>query len=182
MSSEVLEVEIDGPANESLRFRPLAREVRGRHEWSRCPSPDAHRLGLRDYAGAAIPGQLLGIDLEAGKGYLKDPLHEPEHAALAERIVKKGMRLPPAREEFAAHGPTWIFWIAQAVRAGLARIVKGKLPEALDETDVRKDFLFAPPKPSERDRLADAINRMAESQAAQTEALTKLLSALASKK
>lgn len=182
METNLLEVEVEGPLNENLSFRPLQRTLRGRWDWTKCASPDAHRHGVVTYGGLPIPGQVLGIDTASSRGYLREPLHEPAHAALAEKIKTKGKRLPPAREDFeGVHVPTWLFWIAAAVRAGLARVVSGKLPDAIDESGVRKDFLFAPPKPSERDRLSAALENMAAAQHAQTEVLSKLLAALAKK-
>lgn len=178
----ILEVEIEGPLNENLSFRPLQRTIRGRFDWTKCASPDAHRFGIKEYGGLPIPGQVLGINPDTGEGFLREPLHDPAHAALADKIKSKGKRLPPTKEEFQAHVPTWLFWIAAAVRGGLARVVTGKLPDEIDETQVQKDFLFAPAKPSERDRLATALDGMAAAQREQTEVLSKLLMALAAKK
>ena len=143
-----VEIEIDGLRNENLRFRPLQREVRGRFDWTRIGEPEAHRAAVQ-WGGLPIPGQRIGYDDTTGIGFIVDPLHDPAHAALAEKIKARGMKLPPAREEFtAADKPTWLYWLRQAVRCGLARIVKGELPDDIDETKVRRDFLFAPGSPA----------------------------------
>lgn len=164
-----VEIEIDGPRNENLRFRPLQREVRGRFDWLRIGEPEAHRAAVQ-WGGLPIPGQRIGFDDATLTGYVTEPLHDPAHAALAEKIKARGMKLPPQRESFdRCDRDTWLFWLRQAVACGLARIVKGELPEGIDESKVRRDFLFAPRQPSTTDKLtaalaaqAAAFNRLAD--------------------
>lgn len=156
-----LEIEIDGPHNENLRFRPLQKEIRGRLDWTRIGDPEAHRIAVT-FGGLPIPGQRIGFDDATGRGYVIDPLHDAEHAALVEKIKARGMRLPPAREEIeGADRVTWLYWMRQAVRCGLARIVAGKLPDDLDETKVRRDFIFAPKQPTPTDKLTAALSAQA---------------------
>lgn len=173
-------IEVDGPLNENLSFRPLQKTLRGRFDWQRCGDPEALRLGM-SFGGVPIPGQRIQFDADAGKAAIVEPLHDTEHAALAEKIKSKGFKLAPAREEFAnLDANTWAFWISRAIECGLAKLVSGKLPE-FDADTARKDFIFAPPKPGTADKLTDALNNMAAAQAAQTEVLSKLLTMLSKK-
>ena len=173
-------IEADGPLNEVLQFRPLQRPLRGRWDWNRCADPEAHRLG-RNFGGVPIPGQRLVFDPETGTAALIDPLHDAEHAAIAEAIKKQGYRLPPAREDFTGcDRDTWLFWIDSAIQAGLAKLVSGKLPE-FDASKARRDFIFAPPQPGTADKLTEALQQLAIAQTAQTAVLEKLVTMLAKK-
>src|SRR5262245_40659975 len=61
----------------------------------------AGRTGRRaEWDGAVFPGQRIGLDLDKAEGFLEEPLHNAEHAALKERIARKGMALGEAREVF----------------------------------------------------------------------------------
>lgn len=170
--ANVLEIEIDGPQNEALQFRPLQRRVRGRFDFTR-GGVDLYAVGA-EWPGP-VPGQKLGIDLDRGVGYVVDPLHDPANVVFKERIEKKGWTLPPAREEFpGACKASWLYWLANAVRCGLARVVSGKLPEASETEGARKDFIFAPKPPSTNERLIAALER-------NTAAFEKFLNAIAAK-
>ncbi len=170
---KTIEVEIDGSHNESLSFRPLpGRRIRGRFDLNRVAEPLA-RLKTMEYP-QPIPGQRLGIDAE-GRGYVSEPLHAPENAPIRERIQKQSMRLPPEIEMFEAIDvSSWLFWLQKAVEAGVARLIKGEFPSELP-TEPRKNFIMAPPKPTDTLRLTAAIER-------QNDLMAQLLKQMASKK
>ena len=162
-----IEVEIDAARNESLRFRPLQRTVRGRFDLNRVAEPQA-RLQSAAWP-VPIPGQRLGIDA-AGSGYLLEPLHDTANASIREKIEKAGMRLEPELTEFPdIDSPTWLYWIKRAVESGIARVISGNLPKTF-EGKPKKSFLIAE-SPKTTDRLAEAIEK-------QTAALEKLFAKL----
>jgi hypothetical protein len=156
--SKVLEIEINGLGrNESLHFRPLGKNIRGRFDLLQETEPLA-RMKIMEFP-QAIPGQRIGVDLETGEGYIAEPLHNAEHAATRERIESRGLRLPPAREVFAkVDVSTWLYWLKQAVESGIARVVEGVMPAKIDG-DVKKSFITSRPAPARDERLAVAIER-----------------------
>jgi len=162
-AADVVAVEIDGPLNEAHYFRPLGRRVRGRF--------DAHRVAgdtgrLVQAWPDPIPGQRIGVDVAAGEGFIEESLCDPQHAALKAKAERVGAVGPP-REVFAGvHVPTWLFWLRQAVEAGIARIVQGTLPATIDGSPQRE---FITPK------AADPIDRLAVAMERQNELLLKLL-------
>jgi hypothetical protein len=167
-----VEIEIDGPHNENLAFRPLQRNVRGRFDMARIGEPMA-KVKAADWP-TPIPSQRLGIDPD-GNGYLIEPLHDAEHAALREKIEKRGKRLEPKVQEFAAIDvPSWLYWMKSAVEAGLARVTKGKLPAKI-EGDIRKDFILAKPDPNSTDKLTAALTEQAAAFRGLTDAILKLV-------
>lgn len=148
-------IEIDGPRNECLQFRPLQRRVRGAFDFMRDPEPMAKVAAGQQ--PNPVPGQRLGFDYDKGVGFLEEPLRHDEHTVTRERIEAKGFRIPPAREEFEdADACTWTFWLQQAVEAGVARVVDGKFQKVNGEP--RRNFLTVP-TPSVTDRLAAALER-----------------------
>lgn len=167
-----VEIEIDGQHNECLQFRPLQRSIRGRFDMNRVGEPNAKTKGATEWP-VPIPSQRLGVNPD-GTGYVLEPLHDAECEALLERIKSKGMSVEPAVQEFEGIDvPTWLFWLKRAVESGLAKVVKGKLPDTIDGTP-RKDFINAPPQPSNTDKLTAALE-------AQTAAFNKLIEALSNK-
>src|SRR5437867_3690573 len=92
----VIEVEIDTPNNGVLYFQPLDRKIRGRFDFARDSEPLA-KVHMAEFP-KGVPGQRLGIDLEAGVAYVAEPLHGAEYQAIRERIKKRGFGLPPERE------------------------------------------------------------------------------------
>lgn len=162
-----LEIEIDGPHNEQLHFRPLRRSIRGRFEWARVNEPQARIKAATE--PPVIPGQRIGWD--GAKLYVADGLHDAQHAAVKERIERQGYRLPPAREEFDVDEATALYWIARAVESGFARVVSGKLPAKLTG-EPQKDFLLKR-EPSQTDRLTAAIERQNNLMAQLLERLAK---------
>ncbi len=168
---QALEIQIDGPHNECLSFRPLpGQRIRGAFDFNRCAEPMA-RMQTQQWP-VPIPGQILGVD-PSGDGYVREPLHDPEHAAIREKILKKDKRLAPAVEEFVGiDRESWIYWMARAVQSGIAKVVTGKLPEKLPEKP-RRNYILAETV-SRNDKLADAIDR-------QTAVFEKLLAKLGEK-
>jgi hypothetical protein len=168
-----VEIEVDTPRNSNLHFRPLQRSIRGRFDWNRIREPQA-RLKSHEWP-VPIPPQRLGIDAD-GNGYLVEPLHDEEHAAIREQIEDKlNEKLEPARQEFpGVHIPTWLFWIKRAVESGIARIVKGELPAVIDGTP-KRNFIIADRKPNSADKLTAAIEAQTEAFNQLTAALTKVL-------
>lgn len=163
----MLIVEIDGPRNECLHFRPLQRQIRGRLDLMRAAEPMAK---VRAAEEPVIPGQRLGYDADRRLGFIFEPLYDEEFRAVRERIERKGFRLGPQREEFPDADPsTWQYWIGRAVEDGVAKVIEGKLPRTLPG-EPRRNFVFAEPE-RPRDRLADAIE-------AQTRVMQALLQKL----
>ena len=152
-----VEIEIDGKENECLHFRPLQRSIRGRFDFARLREPMSGTL--RSTWPDAIPSQRIGID--GGDGFVLEPLHDPEHKQIRERIESQGMSLANAKETFAEIDlPTWLFWIKRAVESGIAKIVSGKLPDKI-EGEVKMSFITVR-EPSDTARLATAIERTNE--------------------
>lgn len=146
-------VEIDGPQNESFYFRPLRRRIRGRLDPRRLPEPG--RLLQRFPEG--VPGQRLELDYHAATGAIVEPLHLPEFAAVAAEAKKKAS-LPPARLEFkGVNRDDWAHYLAAQVKAGLAKVVEGELPD-YDPTKVVPHFVTTPP-PNPIDKLVAALER-----------------------
>ncbi len=163
-------IEVDGSRNECLHFRPLQRRVRGRFDYYRDSEPMAKVAGGEE--PNPIPGQRIGFDTDTGTGFILEPLHEPEFRAIRERIEAKGFRLPPEREEFPqADAATWLYWLAGAVKAGLAKVVDGKLPEKINGKP-RLNFITAETDTA-TDRLAAAVERQNELFAALLDVLKK---------
>ena len=153
--SNVIEIEVDGPRNECLVFRPLQRRLRGRFDLNRVAEPLAAMR--RTQWPDVIPGKRLGVDTETREAYIAEPLHSPEHAATRERIEARGMRLPPERETFPdVDLPTWLTYMKQAVDAGVARVTTGELPAKI-EGKPRRSFIIAPAEPDPRDQLLEKL-------------------------
>lgn len=148
-------VEISGPLNESLRFVPLGRSIRGKFDFSRVKNPDAMRARLA--WADTIPSQRIGLDAAAGVGFIQEPIHDDPH--LVAVATQRGLRLAPRVEEFPnCDVPTWSFWLKRAVQSGLARVVSGTLPEV--EGEPRTNTVLPPRQETNADRLATAIETL----------------------
>ena len=169
-----VEIEIDGPRNESYKFFPLDRIIRGKFDFMR-GGDGAAILEAQKWPGP-IPSQRLGIDPD-GDGYLTEPLNEPPFAAIRERITKQGFGIEKDQVFENIDLPTWLFWIQQAVEAGLAKITRGKLPEVI-EGKPKKDFLFGEPPVSNTDKLTEALTLQSEALSQQTAAFNRLTDAI----
>jgi hypothetical protein len=149
-------IEIDGPRNECLIFRPLGKRLRGRMDLMRDTEPQA-RLKSNEFP-LPIPGLQIGWD-DAG-AFVAEPLQAPEHAALKERITRDGFKLGPARQAFPCDESTWCFWMQRACEAGLAKVVEGKFGKLPGIP--RKDFLNPVPQADNRDKLTQVLEKLLE--------------------
>lgn len=160
-----VEIEVDGDKNQCLAFLPLQRRVRGRFDYMRETEPMAGTM--RGEWPQPILGQIIGID--GAMGYIREPLHDEEHAQAKEKIESRGMSLPDEREEFdSIDVVTWAFWLQRAVDAGHARIVSGTMPKI--DGEVKMSF-FVDRQPSESEQIAGLIKT-------QNVLLTKLIERL----
>jgi hypothetical protein len=174
MKAQPVEIEIDGPRNEALHFRPLQRNLRGRFDLNRVGEPLA-RMRAQAWP-LPVPSQRIGID-PAGNGYIVEPLHEPAFAPIRERIEKAGRRLEPALQTFdAVHVPTWLFWITRAVQCGIARVVSGKLPDKIDGKPTM-NFITGDPSPTAADKLTAVLERQSAAFEGLAAAIGKLVEA-----
>lgn len=154
--ANTLEVEIDGPHNEQLHFTPLQRNIRGKFDFMRMGEPMA-RIKAVEWP-VPIPSQRLGVDAD-GIGYIAEPLHDAKHAPIKEKIEAQGMKLEPALQTFEGIDlTTWLFWIKQAVEAGLAKVVSGKLPDKI-EGKPKMNFVLNEPPANALDKLTVAIEK-----------------------
>jgi hypothetical protein len=146
----VIEIEVANDANADLFYLPLGKRLRGKVDFLKVNEAEAIKLA-REYP-QGIPGQRLVIDTEAATAAVVEPLHEPQHAAVREKVAAKGFGLPPAREEAAGVDvPTCLFWARRAVEGGLAKVVRGSIPKV--EGRARKRFMTTPDAdPAEDDR------------------------------
>jgi len=188
-AKSTVEIEVCPPQNRRMVFRPLGpdRRVRGRIDFSNLKGD--RFAALREKWEEPIPGQVIGINVETGEGYIREPLRDEEHRELAREIEQQPFRLPPERQAFPnANVANWVHWMRRAVEAGTARIVGGgKLPDpAKCPGQVEQHFAVLPPEASQKEdsqrQLADAISAMAaaidrltESQAAQSRTLATLV-------
>lgn len=157
--SSIVEVEIAGPRNENLSFRPLQRKLRGRFDISRVAEPQA-RMKSAEWP-EPIPGQRLRLDFATGEASVIEPLHEPAHAVLRDKLSARGFKIGPASEALGAvHVPTVAFWIGRAVSAGMARVVAGRMPEEIEGTP-QTSFITAR-VPTSNDRLATALEKVGD--------------------
>lgn len=166
---ETLLVQFGDECSRNVFFPPLDRRFRGTfdaHQLAR-HDPDAGRL-VTNWPEPVL-GQQLEIDLETGEAAVIEPLHAfPE---IAKRIKGRGLTLAPARESVKCDLPTLLWYTRAAVQGGKARVVKGRLPEDIDESRVRKDLFVKP--------VENPIDKMAAALTAQAQAFNKLAEAIA---
>jgi hypothetical protein len=150
-----LEIEINGPRNQNLYFRPLQRSLRGTFDVNRIPEPHARTL-VADLPWP-IPGLHVVLDFDKGTAAIVEPLYAPEHKVIREKIEAQKMKLGPEREDFQnADLNSWAFWLRRAVANGMAKIVAGSFP-AIDEAKARKNFVIAEEQLNPRDTLVDRM-------------------------
>lgn len=178
-ADNILEIEIDGPQNENLVFRPLQRAIRGRFDLNRVAEPTA-RMKWNEWGGV-IPGQRLRVNLDTQEATIVDGLHDSQHGALRKKIAdSKQWELPPAEEVIQnIHVPTWLHYIKLAVSSGVAKVVQGVLPDKINGIP-RTSFYRAPASQS-TDRVADAIDNMAKALETNTKLVEAMLKRLESK-
>jgi hypothetical protein len=166
--------------NRNPYFPPLLRSLRGRFDAQLAAKRDKDAGALLSEWPDGIPGQQITVDCETGEAALLEPLQDPRFAAIADRIKARGAKLFPPRETLPLDKATALHWIKQAVVDGQAKVIAGTLPEKIDGTP-RLHFIVQPVESTEA-KLASAIDGMAAAMREQTDAITKLLAALASKK
>lgn len=159
----MVEIEVNDGRNGDLLFHPTGERVRGRFDAAKVNAPELGTL-VRDLP-SGVPGQLIRFDPATNTGAIVDPLHDPANAATRAAIEKRltgssvfagAVEFPPAVKEYAnAHGPTWTGWMRRAVAAGLARVTKGKLPDA-DPPDMRRSF-YSTPKVDPKDATINQL-------------------------
>lgn len=179
MKESTLVCEFDAE-NRNVYFPPLDRSLRGRFDAQLAARRDKDAGALLSEIPDPIPGQQIAVDVETGEAALVEPLHDPRFAAIAERIKARGCKLFPEREPLKIDKPTVLHWLKQAVTDGQARVVKGELPAKIDGTP--KLHFIVQPQASTSDKLAAALDNLAAAQREQTDAITKILTALAAKK
>lgn len=165
--TQTIEVEFDGPKNQSVYFRPLQRKIRGRF--------DAHRVvnggRLMQKFSDPIPGQRLQVDPATGAVTLFEPLHDNEHAATRERIEASGAKLGPQYEDLGrCDVVTLAYWLRSLIDDGLAKLMSGELPKMEGKPQTR---FHSAEQPDPIEKLGDAIEK-------QTEVITRLLGKLTS--
>jgi hypothetical protein len=154
----MVEIEVDEATNGGLLFHPAGERVRGRFDPARVASDDIGTL-VRQFP-RGVPGQVIAYDPATNTGYIREPLLDPANADVKAAVEKKLTALSPGqstvdfgtavREYPTAHAGTWLGWMARAVRSGVARVVKGKLPES-DPPDMKRGFYTSEPKADPRD-------------------------------
>jgi hypothetical protein len=177
-ADDVIEVEIDGPRNQACVFRPLQRRIRGRFDLRRVAETAAMQQIVKH--PEPIPGQRLRLNTATGKAELIEPLQLPEFAAVRQRYEfnDKGEKLArfPEHENFEkVDVATWLYWLAVEVKAGMARLLRGSLPDPEElEAKAKRNFYTAPKNPRE-DAMATAMNKMADAMTANTAVMQELL-------
>lgn len=176
-NGNLLEVEVGATRNCNLLFPATGRRIRGKFDPVRASRTDGQASSIVNDFPDPIPGQILGIDLESGTGYIRDTLHDDKHSVLRRRLEKK-FSLPAAREEFPnVHVPSWLFWLRRAVECGACVVIAGKLPDKADgEPEFRTPLARASQaRKSPTARLTEAIEK-------QTAMFERVLLKLAEKK
>ena len=152
MVSDVI-VEVNDNQNRNLQFLPLGERVRGRFDVMRM----AGEIGpLRTRFPMPIPGQRIGLNVKEQTGYLLEPLHDPENAAIKEQVEKSAKLAPAVRTVEGIDVKTWAYWLGEAVKQGLAEVVEGTLPKVNGTPQTR---FHSVEHLDPMDRLADAIER-----------------------
>jgi hypothetical protein len=131
-------IEVDGPKNESLVFRPLVgHRIRGRFDVKRISEPESGRLAKR--WPEPVPGQRLRLSPavegkerhDIGDLTVIEPLHAEEHALNKKRVLASGQAIAPAEVNHQVEISSALHYMKQAVDTGLARVVEGELPKTL---------------------------------------------------
>jgi hypothetical protein len=137
---QVVEIEIDGPRNESSYFQPIAKHVRGRLTFAKIANKNAMVERIR-WPNDHIPGCVIGYDYTTGTGYVRDRLYEPEYEDVRRHIeVARKQVLGPERTETPhADLSTWCYWMDRICDAGHATVIAGEFPAVLP-SEPKKDF------------------------------------------
>jgi hypothetical protein len=160
----VIEIEADEKHNRSMFFLPLQRPIRGRLDFGREADPEAIRL-TRDFP-TPIPGQRIFFDPDREEAAVVEPLHGDEHKALRELIASKNLgALDPERVTVPAPKDThrtFYYWLRRAIDAGLARVVRGTIPD-MEEIQkrmkgrIQKSWIVPDRGPDRKDRIIEKL-------------------------
>lgn len=162
-------IEIDSASNNDHQWEPTGTRLRGRF----LPGRVNHTAGaLPQELPEGIPGQQVHIDPDGKFARITDPLAAPEgaplRAKLTELIVGKGGQLSfgeAERRYDGIHVGQWVGWAVRAVKAGLARLISGKLPDAVPDDCPRRTFATATTDPRDeqiRQLTALLISKLSE--------------------
>jgi hypothetical protein len=183
VTNTAVEIEVSGPNAMRLQFEPIGRSLRGAVDFSTLRTHDANDQRTR--WPDPVPGKVIGVAAD-GQKYIREPLHEAKYDKLRKQISNRGFLIPEERETFDSETAiTWRYWMRRAVDAGYARIIKGSLPEIAefeppkppaDPSKPRKNFLLA--ETDNKNPLAESLDKLAASVAAQTVVMMKLLEKL----
>jgi hypothetical protein len=155
----VFEVEVaagpQAPPAAGLHFQPLQQTLRGRWELKGAGAKVENGALFASWPDT-IPGQILGLDTDTGKAWVRDPLVEdPACQEVREKIKERGYQLPAGRQDKGTVDvATWVFWMGRAVSAGLARVIAGPMPKVVGKP--RTQFILEKQE-DPRDRT---INRL----------------------
>ncbi len=129
MSKQVVSITLDIPPNRDGFFPPIEDTVRGEFKFERVANSQKHSAKLP----AFVPGQIIRVDIAESAGYIIEPLHHPEHAAVARHIrTVLNMSLPPKERMFPGiQVDMWLWHMRQFVEVGKARIVEGSFPKEI---------------------------------------------------
>jgi hypothetical protein len=175
--NNIVEVEVSAPNGRKLFFRPIGRPVRGRINFNDARTPAEFQRAQR--WPEPVPGVVLGINLDTGEKYMRDPIHDDQYTSVRQRILRYGFQLPPANETFDSESlATWVYWLQRAVEGGCARVIKGELPpvESL-EGEPRKSFI-SNPRRNPNSGMTDALKAMTNALENQTKVFEALLKKL----
>jgi len=186
--TRLIEVEIAGPTCGNLLFKPCERVVRGRYEVGLATATDPAAGMVTQKYGGTIPGQVLGLDLDTGRGYVREPLWTEEWRELRARLDHHRFKLEPPEAEFKdVHVPTWVYWLARAVEGGIAKLLKGSLPKSHQvDGKPRKVFYVRPASQSVNGEVGqdvkDALARRDQQIQAQQEQIDRLIALVSEQK
>jgi len=169
-ATNIVEIEAADPQGRRLYFLPLQRRLRGEFNYN-MPAEPLAKMHINRIP-ETVPGQRLALDVDSATAWISEPLREPEHAVLAEKLRDRyKCTFAPEREELKdVDVPTFLYWMRRAVESGSARLVRGELPEKING-EPRKSF-FSNASEDSSTKLADAIEK-------QTTVLTQLVRMLA---
>lgn len=160
-----VEIEVNTPTNGNLLFQPTLTTVRGRFLPTRVASKHIGEL-VREFP-EGLPGQRIRLDPDTATGAILEPLADPGAAELRAAVAKRltgdrdgKVEYAPAKVTFAdVHAPTWMLWMLRAVRAGLAKVTRGTLPD-VEPPDGKRDLFARPTVPDAKDAVIEKLTAL----------------------
>ena len=123
----VIEISIDNPGNRELYFVPLSRTVRGRVVVERIQHKNRFDV-MKNWGGIPeFEGQILGVNIDTGDGYLREPLHDNPRFMAQLKLHNQKLGEPVTTWP-GVNMQEWMFWMRQAVAKGGAKIIAGSFP------------------------------------------------------